>query len=108
MKITDIRTRLYAFELPVCMMNCPGNFMAHLAAALPNHMMMEVLAAGRDVGFTTDMRIEDGWMVLGDAPGFGLPFNEETLEDLSVDYGSPETQRPPGRREGAGLYAGPP
>lgn len=82
--------------------------MAHLAAALPNHMMMEVLAAGRDVGFTTDMRIEDGWMVLGDAPGFGLPFNEETLEDLSVDYGSPETQRPPGRREGAGLYAGPP
>ena len=29
------------------MMNCPGHFMAHLAAALPNHMMMEVLLLDR-------------------------------------------------------------
>ncbi|KON29036.1 hypothetical protein AC480_03665 [miscellaneous Crenarchaeota group archaeon SMTZ1-55] len=98
----------YAFELPVCMMNCPGNFMAHLAAALPNHMMMEVLAAGRDVCFTTDMRIEDGWIVLGDAPGFGITFDEEKLEALSVDHASPEAQLFPGRREGAGLYEVPP
>ena len=29
------------------MMNCPGDFMAHLAAALPNHLMMEVLRPDR-------------------------------------------------------------
>ena len=27
----------YAYELPVAMMNCPGNTMAHLATNLPNH-----------------------------------------------------------------------
>src|SRR5690554_6704492 len=32
-----------AFELPVAMVNCPGSYMAHLAAALPNHMMMEFI-----------------------------------------------------------------
>ena len=27
----------YGFEIPVSLMNCPANYMAHLAAALPNH-----------------------------------------------------------------------
>ena len=36
----------YGFELPVSVMNSPGNHMAHLAAALPNHIMMEVIDAG--------------------------------------------------------------
>jgi len=94
----------YAFELPVCMMNCPGNFMAHLAAALPNHMMMEVVAAGREVVFTTDARLEDGWIVLGDAPGLGITFDEGKLRRYSVESLSPEAAIAPGRREGAGLY----
>ncbi len=40
----------YGSELPVSLMNCPANYMAHLAAALPNHNMMEVLDAGADQG----------------------------------------------------------
>ena len=98
----------YAFELPVCMMNCPGNFTAHLATALPNHMMMEVVAAGRDICFTADSRIEDGWIVLGNTPGIGIIFNEEKLRELSVDSIPSERQLSPGRREGAGLYEVPP
>ena len=50
----------HAFELPVSMMNCPANFMAHLAAALPNHLMMEVVAVGRDVSMQVDQTMEDG------------------------------------------------
>ena len=98
----------YAFELPVCMMNSPGNFMAHLASALPNHMMMEVVAAGREACFTTDARIEDGWIVLGDTSGLGITFDEEKLEELSVESVSPQRHLSPGRREGAGLYEVPP
>lgn len=102
MQVADLA---YAFELPVCMMNCPGNYMAHLAAALPNHMMMEVVAAGREACFTVDSRIEDGWILLGDSPGLGIVFDEEKLKKLSVGIPSPESRPSPwGRRRGAGLY----
>lgn len=95
----------YGFELPVSLMNCPGNFMAHLAAVLPNHIMMEVVAVGRDAVMAVDNHIEDGWIVLGDAPGLGITFDEAKLEALAVDRPSPEAGASPwGRRRGAGLY----
>lgn len=99
----------YAFELPVSVMNCPGNYMAHLAAALPNHIMMEVVAVGRDAAMSVDNKIEDGWIILGDSPGLGLAFDETKLEKLVVDRPSPEAGPSPwGRRRGAGLYEVPP
>lgn len=99
----------YAFEIPVSMMNCPGNYMAHLAAALPNHMMMEVVDVGRGAIMTVDNRIEDGWIVLGDSPGHGVAFDEARLEEAAVDAPSPEAGPSPwGRRRGAGLYEAPP
>ena len=95
----------YAFEIPVSMMNCPGNFMAHLAAALPNHYMMEVVDAGRDKILITDNRIEDGWIVLGNSPGLGITLDEEKLAKYRVDQPSPQsTPSPWGRRRGAGMY----
>ena len=95
----------YGFELPVSMMNCPGNHMAHLAAALPNHMMMEVVAADPDTVIKADNHIEDGWIVLGDAPGLGISFDEEKLKEASVDVVSRGAGPSPwGRRRGAGLY----
>lgn len=94
----------YAFELPVSVMNCPGNFMAHLAAALPNHIMMEVVAAGREVGFTVDTRVEGGEIILGDTPGLGMVFDEARLAELAVDSISRGTGAGGwGRRRGAGL-----
>jgi L-alanine-DL-glutamate epimerase-like enolase superfamily enzyme len=99
----------YAFELPVSMMNSPGNLMAHLAAALPNHMMMEVIDAGRDEPFHIDNRIEDGWIVLGDAPGLGIAFDDARLAEHAVKAPAPEAAPSPwGRRRGAGLYEVPP
>ena len=102
MQVADLA---YAFELPVAMMNCPGNFMAHLAACLPNHMMMEIVAAGRDAVFTHETRIEDGWLVLGQSPGLGICFDEEKLSAHAVDRPSAGAGPSPwGRRRGAGLY----
>ena len=106
MQIADLA---YGFELPVALMNCPGNFMAHLAAALPNHLMMEVVEAGREVCFTTDQRIEDGYIVLGDSPGIGWVFDEEKLKALEVDTLTPGvTLGSWGRRRGGGLFVVPP
>jgi len=107
MQVADLA---YGFDLPVAMMNCPANYMAHLAAALPNHLMMEVVAAGREVGMKlVDNHIEDGWIVLGDAPGLGIVFDEEKLASLAVQSPSRSAGPSPwGRRRGAGLYEVPP
>ena len=94
----------YAFEIPVSIMNCPGSFMAHLAAALPNHIWMEVFNAGRTVGMHVDTRIEDGWIVLGDTPGLGITFDEELLDELAIEETrATATGLMAGRRQGAGL-----
>ena len=98
----------YGFELPVSVMNSPGNHMAHLAAALPNHIMMEVIDAGFEAVLNADNRIEDGYVVLGDAPGLGVEFDEEKLEQMAVaPTGARTSAVPSARRRGAGLYSVP-
>ena len=95
----------YAYDLPVAMMNCPANFMANVAAALPNHWMMEVAALGREVGMRCDVTIQDGWIILGDAPGHGMEFDEALLAPYQVNAPSPRAGAIGwGRRRGAGMY----
>lgn len=92
------------FDLPVSVMNCPGNYMAHFAAVLPNHIWMEVVDAGRDVVFEHDSRVEDGHIVLGDSPGNGIVFDEEMLAKYAITQVAAEASPSPwGRRVGAGL-----
>ena len=94
------------FDLPVSVMNCPGNFMAHLAAVLPNHIWMEVVDAGREVVFQHDSRVEDGYIILGDSAGNGIQFDMDALEKHRVRERSASAAPSPwGRRSGAGLYA---
>jgi L-alanine-DL-glutamate epimerase-like enolase superfamily enzyme len=94
----------YAFELPVSVMNTPGNFMGHFAASLPNHLMIEIVNAGLDVGFTVDHQIVDGYLIPGDSPGLGLAFDAEVMEQLERQEGAkPARLVMPGRREGAGV-----
>jgi L-alanine-DL-glutamate epimerase-like enolase superfamily enzyme len=101
----QVANMCYAYELPVTMMNCPANFMAHLAAALPNHNMMEIVDPGREDAFESwDNHIEDGWIVIGNTPGLGISINTDKINALqSADF-----NRKPGfpfpRREGAGLW----
>ena len=71
--------------LPVSMMNCQANFMAHVAAALPNHTMMEVVDPGREHCLEFDSRIDDGCIVLGDAPGFGIEIDAAKLAALQAN-----------------------
>lgn len=93
------------FDLPVSVMNCPGNFMAHFAAVLPNHIWMEVVDAGRDEVFDHDSRVEDGWIILGDRPGNGIQFDQQKLEQCRIIQPSPSAAASSwGRRRGAGLH----
>jgi hypothetical protein len=92
--------------LPIALADSPGNLHAHLAAAMPYCMSMEVVDPIPATGvFTTDVRIEDGWAVGGDRPGHGLVIDQEALAKAAID------QLPPalasshrGRRFAAGLY----
>ena len=99
----------FAYELPVAMMNCPGNTMSHLATNLPNHFMMEVVDNGRELFFDTDLHIEDGQIIIGNEPGFGISVDFDKLNNLKVDSHSiPKYESSPfPRREGAGLIIKP-
>ncbi len=93
----------YGFELPVAMMNYPASFMAHVAAVLPNHMMMEVLDAGVEQGMLHRHTIEDGYIVLSDDPGLGIAFDEAFVAAHAIETPSPRVKMPFPRRRGAGL-----
>jgi L-alanine-DL-glutamate epimerase-like enolase superfamily enzyme len=77
------------FGMPFALVNCPGRYAAHVAAVMPNHLMMEVLDVGRDAVFTTGHTIEDGEILLGETPGIGLVFDEERLRAHAVEGPSP-------------------
>jgi len=53
--------------------------------------MMEVVGAGSDAVFTSDHRLENGAIVLGDRPGIGITFDEERLAAHTVDRPSAAT-----------------
>ena len=99
----------FAYELPVAMMNCPGNTMSHLATNLPNHFMMEVVDNGRELFFFFYHHIEDGQIIIGDEPGFGISVDFDKLNNLKVDnHSTPKYESYPfPRREGAGLIIKP-
>jgi L-alanine-DL-glutamate epimerase-like enolase superfamily enzyme len=98
----------HAHGLPVSMMNAQANFMAQVAAALPNHTMMEVVDPGREHCLRFDNRVEDGCIVLGDSPGFGVEVDEDKLRALQAHPPAGRGRFPFPRREGAGRYIVPP
>jgi L-alanine-DL-glutamate epimerase-like enolase superfamily enzyme len=97
-----------AHGIPVTMMNAQANYMAHVAAALPNHTMMEVVDPGREHCLKFDNRIDDGHIVLGDSPGWGIELELSKLGALQARPPSGKGRFPFPRREGAGRYIVPP
>jgi L-alanine-DL-glutamate epimerase-like enolase superfamily enzyme len=96
------------YQLPVSMMNCQANFMAQVAAALPNHTIMEVVDPGREHCLKFNNYIEDGYIVLGNEPGFGIDIDEQKLAALKANPPTGKGTFPFPRREGAGRYLVPP
>jgi L-alanine-DL-glutamate epimerase-like enolase superfamily enzyme len=96
------------YNLPVSMMNCQANFMAQVAAALPNHTIMEVVDPGREHCLKFNNHIEDGCIVLGNEPGFGIEIDEVKLADLKASPPTGKGRFPFPRREGAARFLVPP
>ncbi len=101
----QVANMCYAYEIPVTMMNCPANFMAPLAASLPNHNMMEVVDPGREAAFDSwDNHVEEGWIVMGNKPGLGIEISEDKIKKMQKDNFDRNSAFPFPRREGAGLW----
>jgi L-alanine-DL-glutamate epimerase-like enolase superfamily enzyme len=98
----------YAYHLPVSMTNCQANYMAHVAAALPNHTSMEVIGVDREQCLSFDSQIEDGFIVLGESRGFGVEVDAARLAALQANPPPGPARFPFPRREGAGRYIVPP
>lgn len=82
----ELADAAYGFELPVTLAEAPGNIQAHLASVMPYFMSMEVVdPAARWPVFTSDVRIEAGWAIAGDAPGNGLAVDREALSAATRD-----------------------
>lgn len=107
--VQQIAHMAHGFELPVSVIGGPGNLMAHLAAALPNHNMMEVKDLETPPCWRADNYIDDGWIHLGNEPGLGITVDEAKLTDMQANPPvSAEDETPYTRRAGAGLYDNPP
>ena len=107
--LRQIAHMAHAHGLQVSMMNAQANYMAQIAAALPNHNMMEVVDPGREHCLKYDNRIEDGFIVLGNAPGFGIEVDVERSSGSCRRIRPQDGEKFPfPRREGAGRYIVPP
>jgi len=106
--LMQIAHMAHAHGLQVSMMNAQANYMAQIAAALPNHNMMEVVDPGREHCLKWNHRIEDGYIVLSDDPGYGIEIDEAKLKKLQANPPTGRGKFPFPRREGAGRYIVPP
>jgi L-alanine-DL-glutamate epimerase-like enolase superfamily enzyme len=76
----ELADAAFGFELPVTLAEAPGNVQAHLASVMPYFMSLEVVdPEPRWPVFSSDVRIETGWAIVGDAPGNGLEVDRAAL-----------------------------
>ena len=72
-----------AFNLPVVSHLAP-EVLAHAVAAVPNGLTVEYMPWSFPL-FREVPRVEDGQIVLPQAPGLGLEFDEEALDAFAVE-----------------------
>jgi L-alanine-DL-glutamate epimerase-like enolase superfamily enzyme len=76
----QIADTAYGLELPVTLCASPGNMAAHVAAVMPNFMSLEITDTRRaNAVLGTDVRIEAGRAIAGDAVGNGLSIDSGAL-----------------------------
>ncbi len=81
----ELADAAYGFELPVTLCEAPGNIHAHLAGVMPYFMSLEIIDPLPAIPiYTTDVRIEQGWAVAGDAAGNGLRVDNEALQRVAT------------------------
>ncbi|AXA96790.1 mandelate racemase/muconate lactonizing enzyme family protein [Microbacterium sp. PM5] len=70
----------HARDLPISPVGLTSNpAVSHAAAAVPNHLTAEVQDLGMPFGVLVDEHVDEGGIILGDAPGAGLTVDEQAI-----------------------------
>lgn len=70
----------HARDLPISPVGLTSNpAVSHAAAAVPNHLTAEVQDLGMPFGVRADEHVDEGGIILGDAPGAGLTVDEQAI-----------------------------
>ncbi|MBT9431036.1 hypothetical protein JZM24_00560 [Candidatus Sodalis endolongispinus] len=83
----------HAFSLPVSPVGYNANPVAHAAADIPNHLSCEVQDLAFPEGLHVDQRIENGGILLGDAPGLGITLDKALEQQPSASWTTPHRGR---------------
>jgi L-alanine-DL-glutamate epimerase-like enolase superfamily enzyme len=76
----QIADTAFGFELPVALTAAPGNLNAHLAAALPLAMSLEIEHGRPEPAAASDVSVAAGWAIAGDRPGHGVVVDRAAFE----------------------------
>lgn len=93
----------HAHDLPVSPVGSLASPVWHAAAAVPNHLAVELQSLTDPVGVRMDHEVLDGGVVLGDEPGNGLAIDEEAVTTARVRQGWSRPAGPHVRPARAGL-----
>lgn len=90
-------------DLPVSPVGSTCSPVWHAAAAVPNHLALELQDLGSPIGVRVAHEIADGGVVLGDEPGNGLSIDEVAISQAEVREGWAQAAGPHVRPSRAGL-----
>ena len=74
-------------DLPVSPVGSTSSPVWHAAAAVPNHLALELQDLGSPIGVRVAHEFADGGVVLGDEPGNGLSIDEAVISEAVVRQG---------------------
>ncbi|MEV0612156.1 mandelate racemase/muconate lactonizing enzyme family protein [Nonomuraea sp. NPDC050404] len=93
----------HGHDLPVSPVGSAPNWLAHAAAAVPNHLVCELQDLAMPVGIGTDWDVADGAIVLGSRPGHGIEVDEAAITAFRASAGWRAPAGPHVRPRDAGL-----
>ena len=82
-----VATVAHSRDLPVSPVGSAASPVWHAAAAVPNHLALELQDLGSPIGVSTAHEIVDGGVVLSEDPGHGLSLDEALIAQTHVDQG---------------------
>ena len=98
-----VATVAHSRDLPISPVGYTANPIAHAAAAVPNHLAIELQDLGSPFGLHIGDEIADGGVVLGDEPGNGLSIDEAAIAEAEIRPGWSQPAGPHVRPSRAGL-----
>jgi L-alanine-DL-glutamate epimerase-like enolase superfamily enzyme len=98
-----VATVAHSRDLPVSPVGYTASPVVHAAAAVPNHLAIELQDLGAPIGLHVGFEIADGGVVLGDEPGGGLSIDEAAIANAAGRLGWAQADGPHVRPRRAAL-----